>query len=196
MADIYLAHQIGLERLVAVKVLSAPRARDAESAALFMDEARLVGMLSHANLAAVHEVATAGDVHYLAMEYVHGADLRALLTAAQKAQQPVPYDAACAIVIAAAAGLDHAHRRCGPDGRPLLLPRQQRLRPHARRGARPLRAAVRASSARGRCDGLRAAPSPTTRPRAAAARCRGSGWRPSASAAPDRCSASRAGPWT
>ncbi|MBV8762612.1 MAG: serine/threonine protein kinase [Deltaproteobacteria bacterium] len=121
MADIYLARQVGLERLVAVKVLSAQRAADPESAALFMDEARLVGMLSHANLAAVHEVASEGGVHYLAMEYVHGADLRELLAAAQKSHTPIPYEAACAIILAAAAGLDHAHRRCGPDGRPLHL---------------------------------------------------------------------------
>ena len=121
MADIYLARQVGLDRLVAVKVLNAQRARDPESALLFMDEARVVGMLSHANLAAVHDVAADRGVHYLAMEYVHGADLREVLDAARRANTAVPYEAACAIVMAAAAGLDHAHRRCGPDGRPLHL---------------------------------------------------------------------------
>src|SRR3978361_974883 len=34
---------------------------------------------------------------------------------------PVPYEPAVAIVAAAAAGLDHAHRRCSPDGKPLRL---------------------------------------------------------------------------
>jgi serine/threonine protein kinase len=121
MADIYLARQIGLERLVAVKVLNAQRANDPDSAALFMDEARLVAMLSHANLAGVHEVASDRGVHYLAMEYVAGADLREVLAAAQQVGVAVPYCAAVAIVMAAAAGLDHAHRRCGPDGRPLHL---------------------------------------------------------------------------
>jgi hypothetical protein len=33
----------------------------------------------------------------------------------------VPYDVALSVVAAAAAGLDHAHRRCGPDGKPLRL---------------------------------------------------------------------------
>ena len=121
MADIYLARQTGLDRLVAVKVLSGPRANDPESAALFRDEARLVGMLSHGNLAAVHEVAADAGVHFLAMEYVAGCDLRELLAAAQQAEAAIPFDAAIAIVSAAAAGLDHAHRRCGPDGRPLHL---------------------------------------------------------------------------
>jgi len=121
MADIYLARQAGLDRLVAVKVLSGPRANDPEAAALFRDEARLVGMLSHANLAAVHEVASADGVHFLAMEYVAGCDLREMLAAAQNAAVAIPFAAAVAIVCAAAAGLDHAHRRCGPDGRPLHL---------------------------------------------------------------------------
>ena len=121
MADIYLARQNGLDRLVAVKVLSSARANDADAAALFMDEARLVGMLSHANLAGVFEVAAADGVHYLAMEYVKGCDLRELLGAAQKAKVALPYEAAVAIVMGAAAGLDHAHRRCDPDGRPLHL---------------------------------------------------------------------------
>src|SRR5688500_20271352 len=56
MADIYLARQVGIgqfERYVAVKVLNAQRARDPESCALFLDEARLVGMLHRGTLASV-----------------------------------------------------------------------------------------------------------------------------------------------
>jgi serine/threonine protein kinase len=123
MADIYLARRRGgrLERHLAVKVLNSDRANDSEACALFLDEARLLAMLNHHNLATVHEVDVEGGVHYLAMEYVHGADLRELLAAAQKIDAAIPYDAAIAIVSAAASGLDHAHRRCTPDGRPLHL---------------------------------------------------------------------------
>lgn len=119
MADVYLARQDGLDRYVAVKVLSSHRSRDAESCALFVDEARVVGMLSHTNLAAVYEVAAEDGVYYLAMEYVHGADLREILQRGHSA--PLPLPAAVSIVAAAAAGLDHARRRCAPDGRPLQL---------------------------------------------------------------------------
>jgi eukaryotic-like serine/threonine-protein kinase len=120
MADIYLARQRGIgkfERHVAVKVLSAARAKDHESCSLFLDEARLLAMLNHPNLASVHEVAAEGGMHYLAMEYVHGVDLRVLMQTADV----VAYQTAVAIVLAAAAGLDHAHRRCGPDGKPMHL---------------------------------------------------------------------------
>jgi eukaryotic-like serine/threonine-protein kinase len=121
MADIYLARQLGFDRHVAVKVLNAQRARDPESCALFLDEARLVGMLNHGNLASVHEVDAKDGVHYLAMEYVHGADLREILAQAQRRELALSYDCAVTIVAQAATGLDHAHRRCGPDGRPLHL---------------------------------------------------------------------------
>ena len=123
MADIYLARQVGsaLDRHVAVKVLNQARASDGEARALFLDEARLLAMLHHQHLATVFEVGADGAAHYLAMEYVHGADLRGLLGAASRAGVAIPYEVALSIIAAAAAGLDHAHRRCGPDGRPLHL---------------------------------------------------------------------------
>ena len=121
MADIYLARQIGLDRQVAVKVLNGERSRDAESCALFMDEARLAGLLRHPNLANVYDVAAEGGVHYLAMEYVHGADLREILQRAEQKQLALSFEAALTIVAGAASALDYAHRRCDGEGRPLHL---------------------------------------------------------------------------
>lgn len=129
MADVYLARQLGVwstppgqfERHVAVKVLNHMRAKDPEACALFLDEARLLAMLNHHNLASVFEVDIEDGVHYLATEYVHGADLREVLNAATAKQRAISYQAGVSIIAAAAAGLDHAHRRCGPDGKPLHL---------------------------------------------------------------------------
>jgi serine/threonine-protein kinase len=124
MADIYLARRLGpgqFERHVAVKVLNRARAADAEACAMFLDEARLVAMLNHQNIASVLDVDVVDNKHYLAMEYVHGADLREVLAAAQRAGKALPLETSLSIVCAAAAGLDHAHRRCGPDGKPLRL---------------------------------------------------------------------------
>ncbi len=128
MADIYLARSG--DRHVAIKVLNANRSGDAEACTMFLDEARLVAMLNHENIARVLDVDVVEDgQHYLAMEYVHGADLRELLAAAAHttrmsglpAAPPIPFEVALSIVIGAASGLDHAHRRCGPDGKPLRL---------------------------------------------------------------------------
>jgi serine/threonine protein kinase len=124
MADIYLARRVGpgqFERHVAVKVLNRMRAADPEACAMFLDEARLVALLNHHNIASVFEVDVVDGKHYLAMEYVHGADLREVLARCQSAGGLLPFEAALSIVCAAAAGLDHAHRRSGPDGKPLRL---------------------------------------------------------------------------
>jgi serine/threonine protein kinase len=127
MADIYLAKRDvdgaghTFQRHVAVKVLNKQRATEEESCAMFLDEARLVGMLHHQNIAQVLEVNVAEGHHYLAMEYVHGADLREMLQTASKAGRTIPFEVSLSIIAAAAAGLDHAHRRCDPDGRPLRL---------------------------------------------------------------------------
>ncbi|MEJ7597027.1 MAG: serine/threonine-protein kinase [Kofleriaceae bacterium] len=122
MADIYLAHRVGGgERPVALKVLNPRRAKEAEACQMFLDEARVVALLDHHNIAAVLEVDVVDDQYYLAMEFVHGVDLRELLACAVRKQVDVPYETAVAIVVGAATGLDHAHRRTGPDGRPLCV---------------------------------------------------------------------------
>ena len=124
MADIYLARRVGpgqFERHVAVKVLNRMRAADPEACAMFLDEARLVALLNHHNIASVFEVDVVDGKHYLAMEYVHGADLREVLARSQRAGQLLPIETALSIVCAAATGLDHAHHRRGPSGAPLRL---------------------------------------------------------------------------
>ena len=121
MADVYLARQLGLERHVALKVLDPARAADPDARALFHEETRLAAILGHANLATVYDAGADAGVLYLAMEYVDGADLRAVLAAASAAGARVPYDAAIAIACGAAAGLEHAHGQVGPDGAPLGL---------------------------------------------------------------------------
>jgi serine/threonine protein kinase len=104
MGAVYLARQRELDRLVALKVLESG---DQEARALFVDEARISASLCHQNLPFVYDVASAGDTYFLAMEYVDGIDLRQLMASGAR----VPYDVVVAIVMAAASGLDHAHRK-------------------------------------------------------------------------------------
>src|SRR4051812_18536377 len=59
MADISLARRVGrgrFERQVGVKVLNRMRSADPEACAMFLDEARLVALVNHHNIAAVFEV--------------------------------------------------------------------------------------------------------------------------------------------
>ncbi len=121
MADIYLGRGID-DRHVAIKVLNKERSKEPEACTMFLQEARVVALLDHPNIAHVYEVdVTPEGHHFLAMEYVHGTDLRELLSAASQYSRALPYDTAISIVMGAAAGLDHAHRRCTADGTPLRL---------------------------------------------------------------------------
>jgi len=122
MARIYIARSTGIgsfERHVVLKLILPERAQDETSVQMFLDEARLAASLNHQNVAQVFEVGREAGVHYLAMEYVHGQDLRALLARAGSAGTRVPLELALTIVAGAAAGLEHAHERRNSDGTPM-----------------------------------------------------------------------------
>src|SRR4051794_30690504 len=76
MATVYLARQIDLERLVALKELSALRQSDPAFSRRFLRESRLAGSLSHPNIVTVHDYFEHNGTPYIAMEYVDGGSLR------------------------------------------------------------------------------------------------------------------------
>jgi tRNA A-37 threonylcarbamoyl transferase component Bud32 len=76
MATVYLARQADLERLVALKELSAFRQSDRAFTRRFLRESQLAGSLSHPNIVTVHEYFEADGVPYIAMEYVARGSLR------------------------------------------------------------------------------------------------------------------------
>ncbi|HEU4733814.1 MAG TPA: protein kinase, partial [Kofleriaceae bacterium] len=122
MARIYIGRATGIgsfERYVVLKVILPERANDETSVQMFLDEARLAASLNHQNVAQVFEVGEDGGIHFLAMEYVHGQDLRALLARAGAEGTRVPLELALTVVAGAAAGLDHAHERRTSDGVPM-----------------------------------------------------------------------------
>ncbi|MFN0246265.1 MAG: protein kinase domain-containing protein [Kofleriaceae bacterium] len=122
MARIYIGRTTGIgsfERHVVLKLITPERANDHTAVQMFLDEARLAASLNHQNVGQVFEVGEDGGIHYLAMEYVHGQDLRALLAKAGSQGTRVPLELALTVVAGAAAGLNHAHERRGPDGVPL-----------------------------------------------------------------------------
>jgi eukaryotic-like serine/threonine-protein kinase len=122
MARIYIARTTGIgsfERHVVLKLITPERANDTTAVQMFLDEARLAASLNHQNVAQVFEVGEDGGIHYLAREYVHGQDLRALLAKAGSQGTRVPLDLALTTVAGAAAGLNHAHERRDGNGVPL-----------------------------------------------------------------------------
>jgi eukaryotic-like serine/threonine-protein kinase len=83
MGEVWLAEDTRLHRLVALKMLPAKDAADAEASARLLREARVASSLSHPNVAVVYDV---GEVEeggrracYVAMEYVKGRTLSQLV---------------------------------------------------------------------------------------------------------------------
>ena len=79
MAQIFLAQDLRLERLVAVKIIHAHLSEDATFAARFQREAVVAAKLNHPNLVNVFDQGADEDQPYLVMEYVPGRTLREVL---------------------------------------------------------------------------------------------------------------------
>ncbi len=123
MARVFLARMTGVggfERHLVLKTVRPERSEDSTFVCMFLDEARLVATLHHQHVAQVYEVGVADDgTYFLAMEYLHGETLRAVLERARDRKLRLPYDFGLTVVGAATSGLHHAHERRGVDGKKL-----------------------------------------------------------------------------
>ena len=163
------------ERHVVLKLITPERANDQTAVQMFLDEARLAASLNHQNVAQVFEVGEDAGIHYLAMEYVHGQDLRALLAKAGSQGTRVPLELALTI---------GRRRRLGAASRA----RTARARRHAARHRPSRRVAVEHHDRlrrRGQAARLRhreGDDSARSRPRAASSRASSRTWRRSSAA--------------
>src|SRR4051812_7727968 len=125
MGEVYLAKAgglVGLERYCVLKKLRSELTRDREYVTRFIDEARVVVTLSHANICHVFDVGRVGDEYYLAMEYISGRDVRTLQDRCRTREKHVSSAGALQIVCETLDALDYAHRRNHPlTGEPLKL---------------------------------------------------------------------------
>ena len=106
MATVYLATDTRLDREVALKVMHADLARDADFVGRFIGEAKSVAKLSHPNIVGVYDQGADGQYLYLAMEYVPGRTLRELM----RERGWLPWQEALAIIDPMLAGLAAAHQ--------------------------------------------------------------------------------------
>ncbi len=104
MGEVYRARDGRLSRDVAVKVLPAELAAEAERLARFEQEARSASALNHPNIVTIYEVGSSDGVSYIAMELVDGRTLRELV-----ASGPLPARRLLPIAAQVADGLAKAH---------------------------------------------------------------------------------------
>ncbi len=122
MARVHLGRLIGGEgfsRTVAIKRIHPELAADPEFVAMFLDEARLMGRIRHANVVQVIDVVASDGALIVAMEYVHGAALSRLQRGARERGERLAFGVAARIAVDVLRGLHEAHEARSELGAPL-----------------------------------------------------------------------------
>src|SRR3954447_3399311 len=107
MGVVYRATELGLDRTVALKLITPALAGDPDFRARFVRESRAAASIEHPNVIPIYWAGEEQDVLYISMRWVDGQDLRDLIRAAGAVE---PRRAAH-IISQVAAGLDAAHER-------------------------------------------------------------------------------------
>ena len=110
MAELFLARNTS-GKLLVVKLILPVYAERPEFATMLADEAKLAATLSHANVVQVVDLGREQDRLFIAMEYVEGFDLSALLKRCSKEKVPLPPEFAFHVVSELLAALDYAHKK-------------------------------------------------------------------------------------
>ena len=124
MAEVYRALDLSGPRrgqVVALKRLHPSLASSPEYVDLFTSEADLARMLDHPNIVKTYEVGQIRDTYYMAMEFVDGRDVGAVLKQCRERQITLPTPFALYFVKMLLEALDYAHTLRAPSGRPLGL---------------------------------------------------------------------------
>jgi serine/threonine protein kinase len=122
MADVFRAVMPGVEgfqRTFVVKRILAERAKSPYFVEMFIQEARINALLHHPNIVQVFDFGNVDGTYFLAMEYVRGRDVSAILRRLREGERPCPVGVATFIAHEVAQALAYAHALAGADGRRL-----------------------------------------------------------------------------
>ena len=128
MAEIFLALQRStlagsekpFEKLIVIKRILPELNGDKQFVDMLLHEAQIAATLGHPNIVQVFDAGQIDGRYFIAMEHVHGEDLRAIVRQMKKKELlQFSIEHAIAIVLGACAGLSYAHEKRGLDGAPL-----------------------------------------------------------------------------
>jgi len=105
MANVYLAHDLILDRDVAIKVLRGDLAGDEKFVRRFQREALASSSLSHPNIVEMYDVGEDNGNYYIVMEYIDGKTLKQLI----KKRGALTLSECIDIMLQLTDGIDHAH---------------------------------------------------------------------------------------
>lgn len=122
MAEVYVGRRIAgpdAGEVVAIKTIREQFARNREFVTMFMDEAKIVARLRHANIIEYYELGSDDEQLFLAMELLFGQSLWSLWDACRARGVRLRYDMIAWIGARVAEGLHYAHELVDEQGRPL-----------------------------------------------------------------------------
>jgi serine/threonine protein kinase len=124
MAEVFKAKRTGVEgfeKVVALKRILPHLSDNKEFLDMFVDEAKMVAGLAHPNIVQIFDLGRIEKSYYIAMEYVHGRDLRTIMRRAREKGLRMPLDLSLRVVSQVCAALEYAHRKKDEKGRPMQI---------------------------------------------------------------------------
>jgi eukaryotic-like serine/threonine-protein kinase len=125
MAELFLALQksvAGFEKLLVIKRILPAMNQDKGFIDMLLHEARIAATLSHANIVQIFDVGQVDGTYFIAMEHVHGEDLRGIVRQMRKKGViEFPLEHAIEIMLGVTSGLSYAHEKRDLDGSPLNI---------------------------------------------------------------------------
>ncbi len=120
MAEVFLARQSGLqgfEKVVVIKRILPNLGRQERFVQMFLDEARLAARFNHPNVVQIYDLGEDSDSFFIAMEYIHGEDIKSIVRQCARKKERIPIDHIVKIFSGALDGLHYAHNQSDLDGR-------------------------------------------------------------------------------
>ena len=124
MAEVFKAKSYGVEgfeKVIAIKRILPSMGEDRDFIKMFIDEAKIAGQLAHANICQIFELGRIDGAHFIAMEFIWGKDLLQIQNRLRKFKHPMAPAMAAYVMARVCEGLDYAHRKKDPMGRPLEI---------------------------------------------------------------------------
>ncbi len=119
MAEVFRAESEGLQgfkKQVAIKRVLPHLSEKKKFISMFLDEARLSAQLSHSNCVQVFDIGVGDNAYFIVMEFVDGANLKAIAESLKKQGRDFPVAAASFIAHEICKGLSYAHEMRDPNG--------------------------------------------------------------------------------
>jgi len=124
MAEVFKAKRSGVEgfeKVVALKRILPHLSENKEFLTMFVDEAKMVAGLTHPNIVQIFDLGKIDSSYYIAMEYVHGHDLRSIVKRTRNKGLRMPLDLSLRVVSQVCSALEYAHRKKDERGQPMEI---------------------------------------------------------------------------